>query len=621
MGCLFPTCTRLRPPGHHNMVTTRRNTYFEPSPRSPKHAAASIDDSRREVSGSVLSGAREIEQRIKKYHEKLAQRRARALENEKKLRSNLRTTWTAYLRDTRPTRRKFGPKEPALPPSVVQARRPPRPIALPAISSSRRRPLARSEAERENQEQRGSQRRTRYIPSHRQPPLVALPPSLPTIEDLDILTLPDLNQKQPLSKALSQLRWSIDLSGSRIRFPIRNETARSPTSLPGPLDQSRPPAEYDDDLIRETIRVGYRFQDAPLQVPSNWTPICQVPLDKFTAGTIISEPNRRGYAWSDLEDQDTPQAKNRSLWDNYSVESTEADRDTDISTDLSLQLTRAEEVSLHYHPSETKKLEAIHDWQLGRERDTQRHTGAFHYNDSSRNTDCRFSNAGSRLLLFRTMDMRDRSEVHLRSYIARVISDVWSTDVLPTYRSLPLPRWPLKPEILLPLTVDIACIPTSQALPWHSSFAPVLMAAHGGQIASLIAAETLAVSFHTAMILFILYYLDTRKAASDKLPSWMVLYGVIFDHNGFQVQRYYPVYVQVEDDRSEGWGAASYPASTIPSSVFEAQSRTRSQAAATLLRISSHARFVMSQLAAWDGYSRILGCRLPAPLEEDASKR
>lgn len=164
------------------------------------------------------------------------------------------------------------------------------------------------------------------------------------------------------------------------------------------------------------------------------------------------------------------------------------------------------------------------------------------------------------------------------------------------------------------MIVDIGCVPTKSALAWDEKTAPLLLAAQfsgGVDVDAREASQQLACGFHSALIVLILYYLDTCShpgAKDSKLPSWMVLYGIIYTETGFSIHQHYPVFRPNHDGSGGWWGAASSWAAYF-NNVFDRPSPYRSQSMSALLRICGHTRFVLENLVNWDGYERAIRSR------------
>jgi hypothetical protein len=158
-----------------------------------------------------------------------------------------------------------------------------------------------------------------------------------------------------------------------------------------------------------------------------------------------------------------------------------------------------------------------------------------------------------------------------------------------------------------PVVLDIACLPTGEALPWDPRAIPLLLAAQfsADESRRRQAAGRLACAFHPTMILLILYYLDTRSHRDDSLPPWMFVYGIIYTRSGFSIQEHYPIYQASRVGSAARWGAVSSWLETFQYS-FECKSPDRSRSLSALLRICGHAQLILEKLRSWDGYERIV---------------
>jgi hypothetical protein len=158
--------------------------------------------------------------------------------------------------------------------------------------------------------------------------------------------------------------------------------------------------------------------------------------------------------------------------------------------------------------------------------------------------------------------------------------------------------------------VDVACIPSAQTLPWSHFLTPVLLAAQYNDGNRRHSAEILAHTFHYTIIIFILYYLDSRSNEEDPIPSWMILLGIIYDEQGFIIQEYYPTLSCDEKMSNSGhvsckWTACSHESASF-GRTFTYGPPSRSDALAAILRIHSHARYILKKLEAWSGYKHIV---------------
>ena len=171
-------------------------------------------------------------------------------------------------------------------------------------------------------------------------------------------------------------------------------------------------------------------------------------------------------------------------------------------------------------------------------------------------------------------------------------------------------RWPpvLLHQGILPKANICIRVPQRE-LDWDPRLAPVLFAAVSStsEPKNLQKAAELAYIFHPMMILFILFYLDTRRSPGDPIPPWMCLFGLVYTETGFAVHAHFPVFHWDDGDpdrvcSSDRWGARSILITSKCIFAFKQQYDGRSRALALLLRIQSHARWVLEELKKWDGY-------------------
>jgi hypothetical protein len=119
----------------------------------------------------------------------------------------------------------------------------------------------------------------------------------------------------------------------------------------------------------------------------------------------------------------------------------------------------------------------------------------------------------------------------------------------------------------------------------------------------------LAGAFHATLIILILYYLDTRQSIEDRLPPWMIVYGIVYNKTGFLIRQHCPIYYQKDDERrqagSYGWGAITFPICYFDN-AFTNPPGPRPRALAALQRLSGHAQHILEKLQNWEGYATIL---------------
>jgi hypothetical protein len=110
------------------------------------------------------------------------------------------------------------------------------------------------------------------------------------------------------------------------------------------------------------------------------------------------------------------------------------------------------------------------------------------------------------------------------------------------------------------------------------------------------------------MISLLLYYLDTRTSEEEPFPSWMVLFGVIYDECGLSIHAHYPEVVDFSENISDParrvWGARSYHLGDALESSLGWDITTWPYILGILYRIQGHFRHVMEHLKAWRGYQQ-----------------
>jgi hypothetical protein len=158
--------------------------------------------------------------------------------------------------------------------------------------------------------------------------------------------------------------------------------------------------------------------------------------------------------------------------------------------------------------------------------------------------------------------------------------------------------------------VDIICFPTSTALPWDPPVRPVLLAAQYINRDERAAIEQVAEAFHRTLVLFILYYLALRKSSDEMIPKWMVLYGILYNEEGFSIQEFYPVahfdsHAVSSTHSTFSWKAASISTANFME-CFSSPPYYRATAIAALLRIRSHAGGILQKLKEWDSYKGLI---------------
>jgi hypothetical protein len=168
-------------------------------------------------------------------------------------------------------------------------------------------------------------------------------------------------------------------------------------------------------------------------------------------------------------------------------------------------------------------------------------------------------------------------------------------------------HWP-EPFILSgpPPVVDFTCRVKPDTMGWPDELSPLLFAAHYAGSDREHAIVQLAKAFQPMMTLFILYYLDCRASRKEVMPSWMILFGIVYGESGLSIRAHYPCFnpspISSKSTRSRGWGSASHSmGNDYVGLIYDDPSR-RSSLLATLNRIQGHCLYVMQRLQAWNGY-------------------
>jgi hypothetical protein len=113
------------------------------------------------------------------------------------------------------------------------------------------------------------------------------------------------------------------------------------------------------------------------------------------------------------------------------------------------------------------------------------------------------------------------------------------------------------------------------------------------------------------MLLFILYYLDTRTRRDEPMPSWMFLFGAVYNEAGFTLHTYHPVFrppAQIPHGPTcdWGWGAVQADFNVGSYDVFTSPAPRRSTPLVALNRVQGHSRHILECLSKWDGYQQAL---------------
>jgi hypothetical protein len=265
--------------------------------------------------------------------------------------------------------------------------------------------------------------------------------------------------------------------------------------------------------------------------------------------------------------------------------------------------------------------------------DVEEHRGSMIYNDLLPNSDIWASNSLSHLLLFDSIahfvlpdppiirDGVSKEEMDVRNIVGNFLSNIISTDTilvrwwvdydalhikwLTTYSHEQPQSHPFLSACRHPAFVDVIGVPATSIPDWGPLATPVIFAAQYIRHDHAEAYTQLAQVFHQTIIVLILYYLDTRRSMDDPLPSWMYLYGIVYDDDGFDTVAHYPLFWSGKEKGGRyGWGASSRLMNRRFYDIFSESPQSRGPGLASLLRIQSHNKFILNQLQAWDGYGR-----------------
>jgi hypothetical protein len=211
----------------------------------------------------------------------------------------------------------------------------------------------------------------------------------------------------------------------------------------------------------------------------------------------------------------------------------------------------------------------------------------------------------------------------------RLIIDLVATDAFPSQRyasfirasdsssrSLPGSReilqWP--PQFVqgshIP-TIDYTCRAVDFSFGSHQKLYPLLYAAQYEKGDRLSATHKLAIAFQPMMMLFILYYLDTRTRRDEPMPAWMFLFGAVYNDTGFTHHIYHPVFrppaqIRHVPAHDWGWGAVQADFRVCKYNVTTFPALGMSIPLAALDRVQGHCRHVLECLSKWDGYQQAL---------------
>ncbi|PVF91634.1 hypothetical protein CPB86DRAFT_878406 [Serendipita vermifera] len=476
------------------------------------------------------------------------------------------------------------------------------------------------------------------------------------LTSLHIPVLPPIIPKNWTSRhCLAWLGWSIDVGGNPhgdSLLDLSNAMAedRVPLTRSGGRIRKRVDhlfktvkEEVIESLDRESERLSTRIQSSSFQIPEDWKPFRDVPLEviyKRRQGTVHSEedPERElVYLSGELSSGTTGEAsdatvvpgsskkKRRSKFTRYVIDTVAGQRVINILNPEAVGMTLLSHTSRYF---QTPSLRF--DWEMLisiepsvffwtrqtverlQERDSSRHGGNLVINDASPNLDLVLSNGIAKILSIYTKHVESLTENELQTRIGlgRMFADLMSTDNLRAACLVNVSHPRPWGSTSAPFVVDVACIPHPRSLQWSTCITPVLLAAQYEDGDRRHAAEILAQAFHCTIIIFILYYLDSRLTESDPIPPWMILFGVIYNERGFIVQGYHPTVNFRGDIPSPGnysfkWAACSREIADFDRS-FQFGPASRSRSLAAILRIHSHTRYIMKKLKNWSGYKQIV---------------
>jgi hypothetical protein len=114
------------------------------------------------------------------------------------------------------------------------------------------------------------------------------------------------------------------------------------------------------------------------------------------------------------------------------------------------------------------------------------------------------------------------------------------------------------------------------------------------------------------MVIFILYYLDTRVSTDDPMPPWMILFGIHYNENGVVVRSHSPCFLPSLPSgfgvTGGNWRATSSVVNAGHDWDLYKLPLHRGPLLNTLNRIQGHCAYVLDRLRAWEGYER--ACQL-----------
>jgi hypothetical protein len=154
--------------------------------------------------------------------------------------------------------------------------------------------------------------------------------------------------------------------------------------------------------------------------------------------------------------------------------------------------------------------------------------------------------------------------------------------------------------------LDFTCRVRPDIMGWSEELCPLLFAAQYAGSGREQAVTRLAKAFQPMMTLLILYYLDCRLSRKEEMPSWMILFGVIYDESGLSIRAHYPCFnsprIASKSTRSHGWGSTSRSMGNNFIWLVHEEPHTRGSLFATLNQIQGHCLYVMEKLQTWNGF-------------------
>jgi hypothetical protein len=128
---------------------------------------------------------------------------------------------------------------------------------------------------------------------------------------------------------------------------------------------------------------------------------------------------------------------------------------------------------------------------------------------------------------------------------------------------------------------------------------PVLFTANAKSDNKKIVAPQLAMNTMGTLILFILFYLDTRVEPHGQFPGFCWIPAVVYHRAGFDVYAHFPK-LRIDEDGEYYWGFGSQLMSSRYANAWLEEKRYKRMAALdALTRLRTHAILVAERLRAW----------------------